>query len=415
MANAQQLFEEREKRFNDAVALKKPDRIPITVLWDYFPARRKGISVKTAMYDHQIMFDAWMDCMQHYAPDLMENPFANYGVGPLLDALDYQQFKWAGHGLQDNLSWQFVELELMKADEYDHFIFDPSDFMVRRYWPRVSKAVAALETLPPLNQVIPYSWGLHAGVPLLSAQMEAARNAMIQAAEASATILKWHGGFHKKATELGFPALAGGKAQVPFDTLGDLFRGTKGIMMDLYRRPDKVMAACDKLLPIMIDVSVASAKRSGIPRIFIPLHKGLDNFLSPKYFDKFYWPHMKELLQALIRENITPWVLAEGVCNQRLNSFRDVPPGKVIYHFEATDIFRAKELLRDRCCIRGNVPLSILTVGRPEEVRAYCKKLIDVCGADGGFIMDASTVLGDARPENVQAMFDTTKEYGVYE
>ena len=414
MTNAQQLLEEREKRFNDAVALKKPDRVPIAVLWDYFPARRKGISVKTAMYDHQIMFDAWVDCMQHFAPDLMENPFASYGLGRLLDALDYQQFIWAGHGLSDGLSWQFVELELMKADEYDHFIFDPSDFMVRRYWPRVSKAVAGLETLPPLNQVIPYSWGLHAGVSLLSAQMEAARNAMIEAAEASATVLKWHGEFHKKATELGFPALAGGKAQVPFDTLGDLFRGTKGIMMDLYRRPDKVMAACDKLLPIMIDVSVASAKRSGIPRIFIPLHKGLDSFLSPKHFDKFYWPHMKELLEALIRENITPWVLAEGVCNQRLKAFRDVPPGKVVYHFEATDIFKAKELLRDRCCIRGNVPLSILTVGRPEEVRAYCKKLIDVCGADGGFIMDASTVLGDARPENVQAMFDTTKEYGVY-
>ncbi len=414
MTNAEQLLQEREKRFNDAVALKKPDRIPIACLWDYFPARRKGVSVKTAMYDHQSMFDAWVDCMLHFEPDLMENPFAGYGIGPLLDTLDYQQFKWAGHGLSDDLSWQFVELELMKDDEYDHFLFDPTDFMIRRYWPRISKALGGLATLPPLNQVIPYSWGLHTGAFLLSPEMESTLTAMLEAARASAEVLKWAGAFHKKATELGFPALAGGKAQVPFDTLGDVFRGTRGVFLDIYRRPDKVMAACDKLLPIMIDVSVASAKRSGIPRVFLPLHKGLDNFLSPQQFNKFYWPHMKELLEALIREDITPWVLVEGVCNERLESFRDVTPGKVVYHFEATDIFRAKEVLRDRCCIRGNVPASILTVGKPDEVKAYCKKLIDVCGADGGFIMDASTVLGDARLENVQAMFDITREYGVY-
>lgn len=412
MSNAELLLKERETRFNDAVALKKPDRIPIAVLWDYFPARRKGISVKSVMYDPQAMFDAWVDCMLHFEPDLMENPFGGYGVGHLLEALDYQQYKWAGHGLKDDASWQFVELELMKADEYDHFIFDPTDFMIRRYWPRVAKSLSGLETLPPLNQVIPYSWGLNAAAVLYAPAVEAARNAMAAAGQASVEILKWAGEFHKKALELGFPALAGGKAQVPFDTLGDLYRGTKGVMMDLYRRPDKVMAACEKLLPIMIDVSVASAKKTGIPRIFIPLHKGLDNFLSPQQFDKFYWPHMKELINALVREDITPWVLVEGICDQRLEAFMDVPPGKVIYHFEATNIFRAKEMMRGHCCIRGNVPLSLLTVGNPEDVKAYCRKLIDFCAGDGGFIMDCSTVLANAKPENVQAMFDITREYG---
>ena len=89
-------------------------------------------------------------------------------------------------------------------------------------------------------------------------------------------------------------------------------------------------------------------------------------------------------------------------------------PGKVIYHFESTDIFKAKEIMRDRCCIRGNVHASIMTVGTPDDVKAYCKKLIDVCGKGGGFILDASTSLDDARPENVRALFDFTREYGVY-
>jgi uroporphyrinogen-III decarboxylase len=56
----------------------------------------------------------------------------------------------------------------------------------------------------------------------------------------------------------------------------------------------------------------------------------------------------------------------------------------------------------------------MLATGGPEDVRAYCRKLIDVCGKDGGFIMNSSTGLCDAKPENVRAMFDFTREYGVY-
>ncbi len=59
-------------------------------------------------------------------------------------------------------------------------------------------------------------------------------------------------------------------------------------------------------------------------------------------------------------------------------------------------------------------PISILATGTPEEVRAQCKKLIDTVGKDGGYMMDASTGLDDARPENVKAMFEFTKEYGKY-
>jgi len=82
--------------------------------------------------------------------------------------------------------------------------------------------------------------------------------------------------------------------------------------------------------------------------------------------------------------------------------------------YSTTDIFKAKEVLGDTVCIRGNVPLSIMSTGTPDDVKDYCKKLIDVVGKGGGFIMDSSTVLDDAKPENLKAMMDYTKEYGVY-
>lgn len=51
----------------------------------------------------------------------------------------------------------------------------------------------------------------------------------------------------------------------------------------------------------------------------------------------------------------------------------------------------------------------------PHVFKEYCKKLIDVAGKDGGFILDGATGIPDeARVENVRAMAEITREYGVY-
>lgn len=56
----------------------------------------------------------------------------------------------------------------------------------------------------------------------------------------------------------------------------------------------------------------------------------------------------------------------------------------------------------------------MMATGSPDDVKAYCKKLIDVVGRDGGYIMDAAASLDNAKAENIRAMFEFTKEYGVY-
>ena len=65
-------------------------------------------------------------------------------------------------------------------------------------------------------------------------------------------------------------------------------------------------------------------------------------------------------------------------------------------------------------CIVGNVPLSLLNTGTPDEVKDYCRKLIDVAGKDGGFILAAGGVIDKARPDNIHTMVDFTRDYGVY-
>jgi uroporphyrinogen-III decarboxylase len=157
-----------------------------------------------------------------------------------------------------------------------------------------------------------------------------------------------------------------------------------------------------------------TAKARGVPRVFIPLHKGLDGFMSPEQFKRFYWPTLKRLIEGLIEEDCTPFVFWEGNVASRLETIGDIPRGKAVYAFEQTDMFRAKAVLGNQVCLKGNVPVSLLATGTPDDVRDYCKRVIDGVGRGGGFIMDSSTVIDDAKPENVKTMFDVTKEYGVY-
>lgn len=91
-----------------------------------------------------------------------------------------------------------------------------------------------------------------------------------------------------------------------------------------------------------------------------------------------------------------------------------MPPGKVIFHFAQMDMKRAKEVLGDIACISGNLPSRLMLTGTPEEVKEYRKTLIDTCAPGGGYITDTSAALDEARPENITAMFEFTREYGVY-
>jgi len=95
-----------------------------------------------------------------------------------------------------------------------------------------------------------------------------------------------------------------------------------------------------------------------------------------------------------------------------LEFLADVPPGKVCYWFDHVDMVRAKEVLRGKACLAGNVPIALLSVGTPDQVRAYCQDLIDTVGREGGFILGPSGQTEDVKIENVEAMVECAKESG---
>lgn len=408
------LYEERTKRVLDAVQLRVPDRVPFMPFFNFFHAKYAGITCEEAMYDYDKLAMAAKKTIMDFDTDMYNNPFPLVALGPVLETLDCKFLAWPGGALSPHHSYQFVEREYVKAEEYDDLLFDPTGFMLRQFLPRVYGALEALQQIPALPSIY-YTRFLSGTAAFANPQVSRALDALMKAGTEAQQMLARARAFVDEMKALGFPCQIGGVAYAPYDYIGDFLRGTRGIMLDMYRVPDKLLEAMEKLIPFILQGAIAPARRSGIPYVFMPMHKGLDGFMSSDQFKTFFWPPLKKVILSLMDEGFIPMVLWEGDCTSRLETIRDIPEGKAIYWFEQTDIFKAKEVLGETVCIRGNVPSSLLCVGSPQDVEAYCKKLIDRVGKGGGFILDGAIgTPDDARPENVKAMANFTRKYGVY-
>lgn len=78
--------------------------------------------------------------------------------------------------------------------------------------------------------------------------------------------------------------------------------------------------------------------------------------MSVEQFQTFYWPSLRKVIMGSIDDSFVPYVFAEGAYNSRLETIRDLPAGRTVWHFGQTNMRRAKEALGGVACIQGNVP-----------------------------------------------------------
>jgi hypothetical protein len=400
----------RVTRLLDAILLeKKPDRVPVTPHLGEFAAAYCGYTQKDVWYDVDKAIDVANRCTLELDFDAKTDAAAPQGR--VYEILDEKQRKWPGHGLPDNISMQFVEGEYMRADEYDAFILDETDFRLRSYLPRVWGAAAPLRQLS-IGNIASF------GIP----EVQAALSKLMLAGEEARRWQPRITAANRRLSELGYPDLRGslgGVGAAPFDRLGDNLRGQRGIGLDMYRQPEKLLEAMDVITrKTLLEIKRRSGPNTlgGSPIIGFPLHKGADGFMSDKQFRTFYWPSLRRICLALIEEGYIPELRTQGSYTTRLEAVRgDLPRGRVIWHLYLTDMKLAQEALGKDYCLVGAVPQSILSTGQPADVETCCRRLIDLCAGNGGFMVSSPGALGaDAKPENVQAMVRTTREYGVY-
>jgi uroporphyrinogen-III decarboxylase len=413
-SQAEEGYKARLTRIIRAIRVEEPDRVPCLLPAGQFPAPNAGITVRTAMYDYEEMKRAWRKFLYEFDGDTCVIPGVSVTSGPVNEITKTRISVWPGHGLSEDAGMaQFVEDEYMKADEYDALLDDPTDFFLRVYLPRTLGAFEAFAKLMPFKRA--FGMPVHFLGSCMLPEVQEAFQAVIDASKELARFRQAIAEIAIEAQAAGYPPFHGGFAHAPFDLFGDTLRGTHGIMMDMYRQPAKLLEAMEAATPWIVEGAVAGANASGVPIIFMALHKGDDSFMSAKQFETFYWPGLKKVILGLLAEGCVPLLFAEGSYNKRLEAITDLPKGSVIWWFDRTDMVRAKKILGDSNCIAGNVPTSLMCTGTPQAIKDYCRNLIESCGKGGGYILTGGAQVHNTTAENMRALIEACKEFGVYQ
>jgi len=408
----EELYEEREKRARDAIELKEPDQIPLSLNAD--PSKYTDIQRSAAYYDPIGWKRATRQVTIEFEPDMCnaELPMS----GPALAALGVTNRLWPGGPLPPDYEYQFIEGEYMKEDEYDIFLSDPTDFMIRYYLPRMYESLQPLSKLPPLGLIMT---GFEGITTLLSSpEFRQVAEAVSKAGKEMQEFRKTLGDAYEELAFLGFPPFSqlggGGVGGAPFDTVSSFFRGMKGSMLDMYRQPEKLIKLCEMILEKRIAKAVpADPKKRGNPkRTGMPLWRGDKSFMSEEQFNKFYWPGLKGAMLGTIEMGYVPIPFFEAEFGDRLECLLELPKGKVVASVEDVDIAKAREILKGHTCVLARGPFS-LKLCSPQEVAEYYKGIIDKYGKGGGLLLNIR-LPDQGNVEDIKSMMSSIREYARY-
>lgn len=414
----QKKLDEKARRIQDAVALKEADRVPVNVSGGEFAVMEAGYTVAECIYDATLQKagDALKKFLLKYDPDMGQGPVGYAGEGPIMELFDPTFMMWSGmpgNKMPDNSIQQFIEFPILLNEDFEQFFSDRTGWIMKKSMPSIANLLRPMADidLPLSHRGLRQVCGTFSQ-PAVKDMLEKLWKAdgMYRDVAARARVIA------RETVELGYPALSGGKAVVPFDEYSDTLRGTMLSLTDLYDNTEYMERYIYELFPQVIDgikkLNTDGSRDGKI--VHMMLHKGMDGFMSNEYYEKYYWKHLQEIIQTIADCGMIANVFAEGRYSSRLDFLKEVPKGKVIYAFEQTPMELAKKKLGGVACITGGFPNAILDFGTVQQTIDETKKIIDICAPGGGYIFRTNASLSNAKVENVEAMFSTIREYGKY-
>jgi uroporphyrinogen decarboxylase len=200
--------------------------------------------------------------------------------------------------------------------------------------------------------------------------------------------------------------------------------GMENLYMRMYDRPELVDSVMRHLVDYYAEVSrrIFEAAADVIDVFFIGNDFGSQTgpLLGPGLFERFILPHLRRLIELghCYRlkvqlhccggfASLIPLMIEAG-----LDGLHAVQPDCY-----GMDLRKLKADFGDRILFNGAIDSHhVLIDGTPETVSAQTQKVLDIMAPGGGYIAGAShdTILEETPVENVLAMFEAVREYGVY-
>jgi hypothetical protein len=391
------LYQQRLSRYVTAMRNEKPDMIPIRPFVAEFTGAYAGYSCQALAHDFAQAFEAACRCAADFDWDAVVANMVYVWTG-LAQGVDLAYYGIPGIDVPADRGFQYLEppedSAFMRADEYDQLIDDPTGFLYNVWLPRVARPVQKLgEPVTEAHNLSFIKGGMSMMLYFMSFPAQVAR----------------------LRRESGTASAISGIFKAPMDILADKLRGYLGLVEDLMQQPKKVLAACEALMPYLCQVAMSGADPDKNVPIGYWMHRGCVPFVTPDQFSNIYWPTVKPIIEELWAAGHQTLFYAEGNWDYHLGSFAELPDLSIVYHVDQGDIFKAHKAFGHKFCLSGGIPNFLLAFRSPDDVRARCRKVIDGVARDGGYIMDASAIMqNDSRVDNVRAMTDVTREYGVY-
>lgn len=399
MSDMEKLYLERQERYYTAMRGGRPDRVPVRPFAAEVTAVHAGMSCQDVTQDYELAFEAIFRCCRDFDWDATPANMVYVWSG-FVQSAAIKYYALPGVQIPPSTGFQYIEPPEdeanMRDDEYDRLIDDPTGFLAECWLPRVTYPNTI--TRPDEPKGAANDMTLLSGMAALKNYFNA-----------------YGPHLERMRRETGTVSAISGILKAPFDILADKLRGYKALCMDMYTRPDKVIAACEALMPHLLYV----AKRTSDPGRKVPvglwLHRGCVPFLSPPQFEKFFWPTLRHIIEELWKEDIQTLFYAEGEWNPNLKYIKELPERSIVYHVDRGDVFEVHRAVGEKFCLSGGIPNDLLAFGTPGEVRDFVRKVVEGVAGDGGYICDASAIMqDDTKIANLRAMGEAAREFGAY-
>ena len=365
----ERLLGERWNRIQTAVALERPDRIPVVLEYSGFAAS---------------VTDTVMAEFLGSPTKTLETMIAAYEIVGDGDAVNYGSFwpyglcydffakvRVPGVDLADDDMWQVEEKELLTREDYDRIVTLGWPVFFERFMKeRILDDVPA-DRLPPIWKFpdVRRAWG-----------------------------------------EYGVPVLSGGDVTTPIELLCGA-RSFFEFFIDLAEIPDVVEAAMEAIVPHLAAQTVQAAKRRGYPAVWVGGWRGAPCLLSPEMWQRFVWRYFSRVVYQVVDSGLIAILHLDSDWTRELGHFRELPGRRCIVALDgASDIVEAKRVLGDHSCIMGDVPATLLVRGTEDQVYQYCTKLVRELGPEGFILQSGCDIPPNAKLGNVKAMVAAARE-----
>ncbi len=370
----------KKERIWSAIKLEPYDRVPVAPLVDVmFPIRHKGLTLAEGFTDYRgtgwpaivELFDEVGGWDGFILPGYSQTPNPKRSTAPKTGKWEYP-----GRQLPDDSLPHFVEIEAMTVEDYDDII--------KLGWTAWGEKL--LDEAGPNSREKNISW------------------AERQIAQYKKEAQTWE--------ERGVPVLAGAMVFSPLMMLSTS-RSMIAFALDIHRIPDKVQAVMDAMVDDLIETTIEVARLTGVPGAFLLLERGGCFYFPLKVFERFELPYMKKMTEAFAAEGMITVMHFDQDWTLNMPYLTELPRKMCVAELDGTtDIYKAKEALKGHMCIAGDVSATLSSLGTPQDMEDYCKRLINDIGKDTGFILSSGcTVPADCKYENFKTMIDTAKGY----